>query len=408
MARQYEYRARDSRGQIQTGTILAENETAVAVFIRNKGYYVTKIKESQNRESLSVMLQNMQTVSTKDLAVMCRQFSTMLEAGLPMLSCLNVMVEQTENPRLKDCLKDAYKAVQEGSSLAKALHAHPRVFPDIMIAMIEAGEVGGVMDTIMNRLAVHFEKEHRLNEKVKSAMTYPAVVVSLAFIIVGFIVTFVLPTFLKLFENLKTELPWSTRVLLWVSSLIQNYWWLLIPTMILGVLGVGVVFRRPDARLWLDGVLLHMPVFGSLWRKIAITRFSRTLSTLVRGGVPIIAALEVVKRTTGNLKMTQALTASQESIREGKDLSTRLASSGLFPPMVVQMVAVGEESGQLDNMLDKIADFYDAEVEDLVGRLSSLIEPIMIVVLGAIVGFVIVSIMIPIFDVITNFDKVAK
>ena len=404
MARQFEYQARDAKGQLFKGTVLADNEDAAAVFVRNKGYFVTRLKEAKPKQDLRVMFQNMQTVTIKDIALLCRQFATMLEAGLPMLTCLNILAEQSENPRLKDIVQKIFKSVQEGMSLSASLRQYPDIFPDIMISMVEAGELGGVMDNIMNRLAVQFEKQYRLNEKVKAAMTYPIVVVVFAFLISGFILTFILPTFVAMFASMKVELPLITRIMLALSHFVSQYWW----AIILAIALIGYVtilfFRQPVNREWLDGVKLHVPVFGILWRKIAIARFSRTLSTLIRGGVPIISALDVVKRSTGNLKMVNALTASQESIREGQDLSSRLGASKLFPTLVVQMVAVGEEAGELDKMLDKVADFYDDEVDDMVSRLSSLMEPVLIVFLGVIVGTVVISILLPMFEVMSKFQ----
>jgi len=405
MARQYEYRARDAQGQLFSGLVLADSEAAAAGYVRNKGYYVTRLKEAKPKQDIGVMLQNLRTVSIKDIALLCRQFATMLEAGLPMLNCLNILAEQTENPRLKDVVQKIFKSVQEGTSLSASFRQYPDVFPDIMISMVEAGELGGVMDNIMNRLAVQFEKQYRLNEKVKAAMTYPIVVVTFAILVAGFILTFILPTFVAMFASMKVELPLITRIMLGMSRFIGEYWWAILVALV--ILGFATVrfFRQPEYREWLDGARLNLPVFGMLWRKIAIARFSRTLSTLIRGGVPIISALDVVKRSTGNLKMVSALTASQESIREGQDLSSRLGASKLFPALVVQMVAVGEEAGELDKMLDKIADYYDAEVEDMVSRLSSLLEPVLILILGLIVGTVVISILLPMFDVMTKFNQ---
>ena len=404
MARHYEYQARDAKGQLFSGVVLADNETAAAGYVRNKGYYVTRLKEAKPKQDVRVLFQNMRTISIKDIALLCRQFATMLEAGLPMLTCLNILAEQTENPRLKDVIQKIFKSVQEGTSLSTSLRQYPDVFPDIMISMVEAGELGGVMDNIMNRLAVQFEKQYRLNEKVKAAMTYPIVVITFAFIVAGFILTFILPTFVAMFASMKVEVPLITRIMMALSHFVGQYWWAILAALALIGLSVMRFFRQPEYREWLDGAKLNVPIFGTLWRKIAIARFSRTLSTLVRGGVPIISALDVVKRSTGNLKMVSALTASQESIREGQDLSTRLGASKLFPTLVVQMVAVGEEAGELDKMLDKVADFYDDEVEDMVSRLSSLMEPLLILILGLIVGTGVISILLPMFEVMSKFQ----
>ncbi len=405
MAGQFEYRARNAQGQVFQGTILADSEAAVASHVRGKGYFVTSIKETKPQQDISVMFQALRSVSSKDIALFCRQFATMTEAGLPMLTCLNILAEQTENSLLKEAAQDVYKSVQEGTSLSYSMRQHPNVFPDIMINMVESGEVGGVMEDILNRLAVHFEKEYRLREKVKSATIYPVVILTMAVAVVVFVLTFVLPSFLPLFAGMKAELPWPTRLLVAVSDFLINYWWLLLILVIIGIIAFVMLRKNETVRLYSDGAMLHIPVVGVLMKKIAIARFSRTLSTLMRGGVPILTAMEAVKKTTGNLKMTEVLSASQTSLREGEDLSSRLAMSPLFPTMVVQMVAVGEQSGELDKMLEKVAEFYEGEVDDMVNRLGSLIEPILIVVLGVIVGFIVISIFLPLFEIITNFNK---
>ena len=406
MASQYDYRARDSQGRAFQGTILADSEAAAAAHVRSKGYFVTRVTETKPAQDVGVMLRKLRSCSAKDIAVFCRQFATMLEAGLPMLTCLSILAEQTENLKLKETAMDVYKSVQEGMSLSYALRQHQDVFPAIMINMVESGEVGGVMEDVMNRMAVHFEKEYRLREKIKSATIYPVIILLMATAVVAFVLTFVLPSFMPLFANMRAEIPWPTKFLLAVSEVLIQYWWLVV----LLALGAGVGFvllrRQETVRLYTDGAMLHLPVVGPLMKKIAIARFSRTLSTLMRGGVPILTAMEAVKKTTGNLKMTEVLSASQTSLKEGEDLSHRLALSPLFPTMVVQMVSVGEQSGEMDKMLEKVAEFYEAEVDDMVNRLGSLIEPILIGILGAIVGFIVIAIFMPLFDIITNFNKV--
>lgn len=405
MAKMYAYRAKDCTGQTLTGSILAENETAVAAHIREKGCFVLQIKVEGNKD-LKQLWENMQSVKTRDLAVLCRQFSTMINAGVSLVSCLNILIEQTENsPRLKSALQDVYKHVKEGETLARAMAVHDRVFPGIMINMIEAGEVGGVLDEVLDRLASHFEKEHKLNEKVKSAMTYPAVVIGMAMISLTFILTFVMPTFMQMFINMKMELPLPTRILLAVSDILRNDWMFIL--LVIAALGVGlkIALQQEKYKKLLDSIVLKLPVFGVLTQKIAIARFSRTLSTLVKGGVPLISALEVVKKTIGNRNMISALSRAQIGVKEGQGLSNTLAASGVFTPMVIQMVAIGEESGALDDMLEKVADFYETEVDDMVGRLSSIMEPLIVGVLGVVIGFMVISVVLPLFDVITHVGQ---
>lgn len=406
MAKQFEYRARDMSGQLFTGLILADDEAGVAGHIRNRGLFVTYIKEAKSAQDIGVWLQNLKKVTTKDLSIFCRQFATMLEAGLPILTCLAILTEQTENPRLKESLRKVYKDVQEGTGLARALEEWSDIYPDIMTSMIAAGELGGVMDVVMQRLAVHFEKEHRLNEKVKAAMTYPAVVMSMAVVVVIFVLTFILPTFVGMFQSMKVELPLLTRALLATSDFLKRNWLLLLTALVGIAVWLRFVLTKPGPQLIRDQIILNLPVFGQLVRKVAVARFTRTLASLIRGGVPLLSALEVVKNSTGNRVVSQTLSESQASIREGDELSSRLGASRIFPPMVVQMVAVGEAAGELDKMLDKVADFYEDDAEDIVNRLSSLLEPFLIGFLGIVIGTIIIAILLPMFDVIGNINKV--
>ena len=402
MAKTYVYTAKDYAGQVQTGSILAENEKAVAIHIREKGYFITKIKEEDSNTSLSSLLDNLKSISLKEISIFCRLFSTMVDAGLPLVSCLNILIEQTDNKRMKKALQDVYKKVKEGETLSRSLGDHPRIFPELMINMVEAGEVGGVLDDVLGRLAVHFEKEHKMNEKIKSAMTYPTVVSGMAILVVVFILTFVLPTFVQMFSNMNKELPLLTRILLGISDILRNYGLLVGIAMLAGGYGLKVAYQRDDVRKIIDGLTLSIPIVGMLSRKIGIARFSRTLSTLLTGGVPIITALEVVQKIIGNRSMMLALEKAQSGIKEGIGLAATLAQSKVFTPMVVQMVSIGEESGSLDKMLEKIADFYESDVDDIVSRLSSIIEPVIIGVLGLVIGIIIIAIMVPLFDVMTN------
>ncbi|MDR3559853.1 MAG: type II secretion system F family protein [Negativicutes bacterium] len=402
MARTFAYKAKDFSGQLLTGSLVADSEAAVAAYIRGQGYFVTQIKEARQSFFLKEIKTHFQTVKLKDLAIFCRQFATMMDAGLSLIVCLNILLEQTTSPRLKATLRDVNLKVQEGETLSRAMGEHPRVFPDIMVSMVEAGEVGGVMDVVLNRLATHFEKEYKMNDKVRSALTYPAVVLGFAVLVVTFVLVFVLPTFTQMFANMKVQLPLPTRILLVVSDFVRQYGLLVASGLIVIGAGLKIYARRLRLRKLFDKIVFYIPVFGTLARKVAIARFSRMFSTLARGGVPILTALEVVKQTTVNTLMIEALTAAQTSVREGHGLATPLGTSKIFTPMIVQMVAIGEESGELDRMLDKVADFYESDVEDMVGRLSSLLEPALIATLAVIVGFIVLSIALPMFDAITG------
>jgi type IV pilus assembly protein PilC len=403
MSKTFAYRAKDRTGQLFTGSLVADSEAAVAAYIRNQGYFVTQIRPAaDNGATLRGLADIFNPVSVKELAIFCRQFATMVDAGLSLTVSLGVMVDQTNNARLKRAVKDILVKVQEGETLSRAVQAHPGVFPAVMASMIEAGEVGGVLDVVLERLAVHFEKESKLTANVKSALTYPAVIVGFAVVAVTFILLFVLPRFVQMFESMKIQLPAPTRALLAVSGFIREYGIILAAVLAVAAYGLRIYLRQPQGQRLSDRLVLLLPVLGNLWRKIAVARFSRTLSTLLRGGVPIIAALEVVKKATGNRRMASAIGAAQEGVSEGLGLAATLGSSRIFPPMVVQMAAVGEETGEIDKMLEKVADFYESDIDDTVSRLSSLLGPVLIGTLGVVVGAIIIAILMPLFDVIAN------
>ncbi len=409
MAKTYFYKAKDRAGQLLTGSILADNENAVALHIRGKGCFVLQIKEQSSANGLLGSLRySLHPVSSKDLAVICRLFATMIGAGVPLLAALNVLIKQTGNSRLKAAILSVYKKVNEGETFSKALAEHPRVFPAIMANMIEAGEVGGVLDEVLDRLAIHFEKEHKLNEKVKAAMTYPILVICMAILAVGFIIAFVLPTFMDLFATMNVEIPWTTKMLLTLSVFLSSYWSIVLTTVGALLVVVRVALTKPSIRRVVDQTILALPLIGSLARKVAIARFSRTFSTLIRGGVPIITALEVVKKTIGNLSLMDALTKSQASVKEGIGLAATLDAGKIFSPLLIQMVAIGEECGTMDKMLEKVADFYESDVDDMVARLGSVIEPVIVGLLGVVIGFIVISVVSPLFDVITSVGNTTR
>ena len=407
MAGLYAYQAKNRLGQLQSGTVEADNEAGVARFLRESGFVATKITLSTQREtqrSHSWLIRH-QHISLRDLSIFCRQFATLVGAGISIVQALNVLVEQTEKGRLKMTLKDISEKVQTGETFSSALKRHPKVFPLVMVSMVEAGELGGIMDDVLLRLADQFEKEYRLNGKINTALIYPATVLFLAALALVFILTFVMPMVIGMFDNMKMELPWPTKVVLFLSAALLNHW-LLILGGILILVGLAVWLKqKPVVQRQLDRLILALPIFGLLAKKVAIARFSRTFSGLIRSGVPMIASLEVVKDTVGNVMMAEALATAQESVTRGNGLVVPFRQNQLFPPMVVHMVAIGEETGELESMLLKVADFFEGEVDDIVSRLSSLIDPVLIVLIGVIIGFIVVSVMLPLFDVVTNFNN---
>ncbi len=402
MSKTYVYKAKTAAGQILNGQIIADSPSAVASFIREKGHYVLQIQEEKRKKNLTDFLSYFSTVKTKELAIFCRLFSTMSGAGISFVNCLSILQEQTENPKLRQALGDVYKRIREGESLAQAMGNHPSVFPPIMVGMIDAGETGGVLDKVLNRLAILFEKEYKMQEKIKSAMTYPMVVMFMAVVAVIFIVTFVLPKFTPMLLAAKIEIPLPTRILLNISHFMQENWPLFVILMT-GIIGVlSLAYKRPAIRYKIDQMVYFLPVFGGLMKKVSIARFANTLGILLKSGVPVITAFDMVKKIINNSKMLRVLTEAQLSVRSGATIAVPLQNSQIFSPMVVQMIRIGEESGELDDMLEKISDFYELEVDETVARLSSLIEPFLIAFLGIVIGSIVLAVLLPMIETVTH------
>ncbi|MBU2703050.1 type IV pilus assembly protein PilC [Sporomusaceae bacterium BoRhaA] len=406
MSTKFLYRARDAQGLVITGQVIAETQGAAAGTVRAKGYYVTKIVTEKKFIIVDSLLKNYHKVGLKELALFCRQFSTMINAGLSLMTSLQILMEQSQNEKLKTALAAIYQSVQEGESLSRSMALHDRIFPIIMTTMVEVGEVGGVLDQVLARLAVQFDKEYKLNEKIKSAMVYPVVVLTMAGLSVTFILTFVLPTFMRMFDEMHMELPILTKVLLVFSNFLYHDGVAVLLGFFMGAILLRIFLDIPQIHLFFDEWMMKIPVFGSLWRKVAIARFTRTLSTLLKGGVPLITALEVAKKTVHHASMLRALSDAQVGIRDGVSLSRTLRASKVFMAMEVEMVAVGEETGALDSLLEKVADFYDSDVEDMTNRLSTLLEPLIIGVIGVVIGMTVLAIMIPMLDVITGMGSI--
>lgn len=402
----YSYRARDARGRLHTGFLEAENEAAAAQELRRQRFIPVEIRlrpptAGPRRVGVEISLFQPRPKSG-DLAVFCRQFATLVGAGVAVVPCLRVLAAQTPNRGLKSALAGVVARVEAGSTLAEALDAFPRIFPRLMVRMVAAGEVGGVLDEVLERLAIHFEREHELYQKVRSAVTYPAFVLTAALGVVIFLFFYVLPTFAQMLAGLNVPLPLPTLLVIGLGEAGRRYWYLW-PLLPVGAwLAVRQHRQTPRGREWWDRFFLRLPVLGELWRKIIISRFARTLGTLLHGGVPILQALEVVRGVMGNVVMEQGVAAAQESIGQGLGMAAPLERTGLFPPMVTQMIAVGEESGALDAMLERVSAFYDREVDAMVSRLASLVEPILIVIMGGIVAVVVISVLLPMLTVINN------
>ncbi len=397
----YEYKVRDRSGGLKTGKLDAESQSQVATKLKSMGYAPVSITQANARISKELKIPGFgkKKVKLKDLAVFSRQFATMVNSGLSLLRALNILTEQTESKELARVLGEVRNDIETGNSLSSGMAKHPDVFPPLMVNMCKAGEVGGFLDSVMLQIANNYEAEVRLRGKVKSAMTYPVVVLCIAVLAVIGMLLFIVPTFQGLFETLGGTLPAPTRVLVALSAGLKLF---IVPFIILVIVGLSVwkkIKRTARVRNIVDPLKLKLPVFGQLFRKIALTRFSRNLGTMMQSGVPILQSLDIVAETTGNVVLERATRAVQESVRTGEALATPLLQHPVFPPMVVQMMAVGEETGALDTMLAKIAEFYDQEVESTTESLTALIEPLMIAFLGGIVGSMIVALYMPIFKI---------
>jgi type IV pilus assembly protein PilC len=396
----YEYAVRDRAGKLVKGKLEAENQGQVVHKLRTMGYAPVRISQTNTGLNREINLPKLGAkVKLKDLAVMSRQFATMINSGLSLLRALTILAEQTENKELAKVLAVVRGDIEGGQALSTALAKHPKVFPPLMVNMCRAGEVGGFLDDVMLQIAGNFEADLKLRGKVKSAMTYPVVVLCIAILAVIGMLIFIVPVFAGMFTSLGGTLPAPTRVLVWLSGAMK----VIVPVGVVGGVAGAVVWRRvqhdPRVRDVVDPMKLRAPVFGTLVQKVALSRFSRNLGTMMRSGVPILQALEIVADTSGNRVVAKATAAIQDSVRRGESLAAPLAQHGVFPPMVVQMMAVGEDTGALDTMLHKISDFYDQEVEATTEALTSLIEPLMIAFLGGIIGSMIIALYMPIFKV---------
>ncbi|MFA5785541.1 MAG: type II secretion system F family protein [Actinomycetota bacterium] len=401
MAETFAYKVRDRQGKLVSGTVEADSQSAVALRLRELGYApltIEAVKAGAAKRELHLPGRN--RIKLKDVAVFSRQFATMINSGLSLLRALSILGDQTENPKLAEIVRLVRTDVEKGTSLSEAMRKHPKAFSNLYVAMVKAGEIGGFLDQVLVRLADTIEKEVELRGKIKSAMTYPVAVFGMVIMILSAMLLFVVPMFQSLYSTLGGTLPLPTRVLVGMSDIFKKFWWLVLG----GAIGTGFALRRwkatPKGRYALDVMKLKMPVFGSLFQKTALSRFSRTLSTLLKSGVPILQGLDIVADTVGNGVVAKAVKDVQEAVRHGESLSKPLEAHPVFPPMVVQMMAVGEETGALDTMLSKIADFYDAEVSAAVDSLTSLIEPLLIAVMGGAVGGMVVSLYLPMFNII--------
>jgi type IV pilus assembly protein PilC len=400
----YQYTVRDATGAIRTGTSEAENEEILKRRLQEQGFQVNDVKKTGNKKAKSAG-SGFGRVKLSDLSIFCRQFSTMIDAGVSLVRALDVLGEQTQNPKLKRILKEIQVEVESGQTLSKSMQKYPKVFSNLFVGLIRAGEVGGVLEEALQRLSHFLEKDMELRRKVKAALTYPAIVVVVALLIVLGLCTFIVPKFIELFKDLGVkELPPMTQMLVDFSDFLKSKWYVGLGICVLLWFSIKMFGRTKVGRRVIDRIKLKVPVFGKLGHKICLARFSRTLSTLLVSGVPILQAMETVAGTVGNEIISEAIMNARARIREGDRINEPLEKSKMFPPMVVHMISIGEESGALDQMLSKVAEFYEGEVESSLQSLTSAIEPVMIVFLGVCVGFIVIAMFLPLIQVIQNLS----
>ncbi len=383
-------------GDIQSGEIELPTKEEVLAYLHKQKLIPVSVREKERQFNLKFGT----GIKTRDIVIFTRQFATMINSGLPLVQSLDILAEQTENQSLRKVIQDVLYDVESGHTLADAMRRHPKVFTDLFVNMVAAGEAGGILDTILLRLATFLEKNDALVRKIKGAMVYPGVILTVAVSAIAILLVFVIPTFQTMFASAGIALPLPTRVVIGLSAIMQGYWWAFVIGAVLAVVGIRYLYGTDGGRLAIDRLILSFPIIGDLQRKAAVARFTRTLGTLVSSGVSILEGLEITARTAGNRVIHDAVMGSRASIAGGETIAGPLKESGVFPPMVVQMINVGEQTGGLDEMLRKIADFYDEEVDAAVEVLLSAMEPVMIVFLGVIVGGMIVAMYLPIFDMI--------
>jgi type IV pilus assembly protein PilC len=401
------YRALDASGAVVRGTLEADNRNLVIESLLRQDYTIVDIKEDRNREaakkaSLNITL--FESVKINDLSLFTRQLSTMVGAGLPIVRSFHILSEQTKNPMLRKAVGDIRTDLEGGLALNECMAQHPKIFSPMYVSMVKAGETGGALDTILSRLADTLERDREINSKVKSASIYPIMVLCIALLVVIFILTFVMPVFVEQFTSSGTKLPAFTQFFMGISYFIRdNGLWLFVGIILL-VVGLKWVGTRPNGRLFFDRLYLNLPIVGKVVNRVAVSRFTRILGTLIKSGVPILEALEVLKGVVGNRVISDAIGEARNSIREGQSIAAPIEATGVFEPMVTQMIAVGEETGALDDMLERMSAFYDNEVNFAVDALLKSLEPIMIIFVAGIIGSIIVATYLPVFNIITTIS----
>lgn len=384
------------KDEVKKGEMEAADEAALRALLRKQGFKSIEVK-AKPKDLMEYLPFLAGSVKEKEVVVFCRIFSTMINAGLPLIQCLDLLAQQEQNKTFSKIIRSIKEDIEGGTSLTDALKKYPKVFDDLFVNLIAAGEAGGILDVVLGRLSNYLEKAMKLKAKVKSAMTYPIAVLVISFAVIALLLVKVIPTFQQMFESSGAELPGPTAAVVAMSKFAQAYWWVIVAVIIAFVIILRQVYKTEKGRWMIDSAILKAPVFGPVMKKVAVARFSRTMATMMSSGVPILEGLNIVSKSAGNVVVEDALMKTRQAISEGRSIAEPLSETGIFPPMVVQMISVGEATGALDSMLNKIADFYDDEVDAAVEAMTSLLEPVMMVFLGGVVGGMIIAMYLPIF-----------
>lgn len=399
MAPEFYFRAKNAAGELIKGTQKADSRLDVADQIQKQGYYVVGIEKKKDLD-LKMIMNFFGRIRTKDLFLISRQFSVLIQAGVPIVQCLDLLIEQTESKNLRSVLQEIFQDVEVGTSFSDALARHDHVFPVMYSKMVHAGEVGGILDVVMGRLADFYERESEMGSKIRSAMAYPIVVLCIALSVMAFLMISVVPVFADLFSSMGGTLPLPTRIVLGISQFIGTYWYLIAIFIFILVVSVGSYIKSPSGKYKFHQLQLKLPIIGKLVTKIEVARFTRTLGSLLRSGVPLMESLRVVEKIITNQVIANRLIEARAKVREGINLSEPLMESGVFPKVMIQMLVVGEETGTLDQMLEKIAHFYERETENAIQTAMTLIEPLLIVMMAVFIGSVVVAIIMPMFNMV--------
>ncbi len=400
----FSYVGRTTAGKTVKGTMEAENSNEVAVSLRRQNVYPIKINKADVSGREINLRRKTKKVNQKDLALFCGQFSTIISSGISIIECLDILRKQSENERICEVADAMFEDVQKGITLSKSMARFPRVFPEILVNMVHSGEISGQLDIIMQRMSAHFEKEHKINMKLRNAMFYPVILISISVVVTAILLVFVLPNFVGMFQGFGVELPTPTRLVLAVGDFFREFWWMVIGGIILGMYGFRRFINTAEGRLKADDIKLKLPVVGKVNQKIATSRFARSLSTMIGSGISIIESMEIVSKVIGNVRVQEGIDESLERIKKGEGVSGPLSKLNLFPPMLLSMIRIGEETGSLESMLETSATFYDEEVDHAIDNMIQMINPIILLFMAVVVGTIVVAIVMPMFEMYQHLD----